>query len=176
MTRLFTRTFAAVFVMTAVITGCQEAEPAPPPAGAEAPGEPEPAPAARWESMGSGEGSALLLVQDGGEPQFQLTCLHSPARLVVDVAEFRPIGSEERLTLGVGDEAFALVADPTAPGPGVHAEGAVDPDLLTRLETTREISAVYGAQRFGPHPAPEPEALQAFVQTCRSLAEDGPGA
>ena len=84
---------------------------------------------------------------------------------------FKPIGSEERLTIGAGDDAFALVAmnvaDPNASL--VRATGPADEALLTAIASGRPISASYGAQHYGPIVAPPPALRRAFVDTCRKL-------
>lgn len=177
MTRLFARTFVSAFVMTTVLTGCQEAagpgeavDPRETEAAAETQTAPAVEPGLRWEAISSGEGQALVLMDAGDRPLLHLACLRDPARLTARVSDFQRIGSEERMTLGVGDEAFLLVADPMLEEPGVYAEGPIPEDLLARLPATREISAVYGAQRLGPHQPPEPAQAETFVAGCREIA------
>lgn len=170
MTRLFARSFLSAFAATLVLTGCQEAGTSQPPA---APPAEAPEPALRWESVSGGEGEALVLLDGGDRPLLHLACLDGPARMTARALEFRRIGSEERLTLGVGGEAFLLVADPMREDPGVYAEGPIEPDLLDRFLTTTEISAVYGAQQLGPHAAPEPAQRERFVAGCREIAGGG---
>lgn len=165
-------TFVAAFVMTAVLTGCgRPADPAAPAADPAAPAPaPGPAPIRQglsWQLVSSGEGSALALLDASGEPVMQWACMSGPARMIVRVQPFDPIGSEERLTIGVDDEAYALVAASTKPGPGVQAEGAVDEGLLQRLQTATSVGAVYGAQTLGPHIPPSREQAEAFARTCR---------
>lgn len=177
--RDFVRTFAAAFAATVVLTGCEPAADTPeaPEAadGPEAEAAPD-APQLRWEPIASGEGSALMLMDAGDVQVFHLACLSQPARVVVRVRDFTIVGSEERLTLGAGNEAFALVADTQSDEPGVSAEGAIDPMLLDHLARTTEISAVYGAQRAGPYNAPDAETLSNFVTACRDIAAGGVGA
>ena len=91
---------------------------------------------------------------------------------------FTPVGSEERLSFGSGGSVVALVADSRGDGRlgGVSAAGAVPADLAASI--AGPVSASYGAQRSGPHPAP-PEALaDAFVAACRPArsAPPEPGA
>ena len=86
--------------------------------------------------------------------------------LVIEAPGFEPIGSEDRLTLGAGDEAFAFVADLAAPGPGVTASGRAEADLFARMARGEPVSAVYGAQRIGPARAEARASLQAFVSHC----------
>lgn len=181
-TRDFARTFAAAFAATVVLTGCEQAAQTPEaPTAPEAPQTPETpatpdAPQLRWEPIASGEGAALMLVDAGDVQVFHLACLSQPARVVVRVRDFTIVESEERLTLGAGDEAFALVADTQSDQPGVSAEGAIDPMLLDHLARTTEISAVYGTQRAGPYQAPDAETLANFVTACRDIAAGGVGA
>jgi hypothetical protein len=167
-------TFVATFVATIVITGCSPAEKAEaPPAAAPAPEPAQPAPAPiqaglKWDVVSSGEGSALVLNDAAGEPVMQWACMSGPARLIVRVQPFNPIGSEERLSIGVDNEAYALVAASTKPGPGVQAEGEIFPDLLARLPTATSIAASYGAQTVGPHMPPSKDQADAFVAACRA--------
>jgi len=174
--RDFARTFAAFFAATVVLTGCDRAEDTPeaPPAP-ETPAAPE-APRLRWEPIASGEGSALMLLDQADNQVFHMACLSAPARMTVNVPGFTVIGSEERLTLGVDNEAFGLVADTLAEGPGVRAEAAIDPMLLDRLPRTEDISALYGTQQAGPYEAPDAETLANFVTACRDIAAGGGGA
>ncbi|SFS35026.1 hypothetical protein [Brevundimonas viscosa] len=113
----------------------------------------------------------LAFVDQAGEPRLLLDCLGGPRpALRASVAEFRKIGSEDRLTLGAGNEAFALVADLADPSPGVVASGAIDLDLLRRIGDRRPVSAVYGAQSVGPLRPADGMAPDGFVVRCRALA------
>lgn len=168
MTRLFTRSFLSVFAATLVLTGCGEADRAETPAPAPAA---EPGGDLRWEAVSGGEGEALVLLDGGDRPLLHLACLAGPPRLTARVLDFRKIGSEERMTLGVADEAFGLVADPMREDAGVYAEGAIDPGLLDHMLVTEDLGVVYGAQQLGPHPAPEPAQRERFVQACRRIAD-----
>lgn len=125
----------------------------------------------RWDSQASGAGFSLTLSGASGEPLLRLACVRDPALMTVEVEPFEPIGSEERLSLGVDDEPFVFVADPTAARPsGVQAEAPISEDLLKRLTTAREIRAVYGAQTLGPHMPPDSEATGRFVEVCREIS------
>ncbi len=87
-------------------------------------------------------------------------------------ATFKHIESEERLSVGAGGDAFALVAVAAegSGGPFVKATGPIEESLLAAIESGQPISASYGAQTFGPVEAP-PEAMRrAFADTCRKLA------
>ncbi len=115
----------------------------------------------------------LAFVDAGGTPRLLLDCLATPRPMLqATVAGFEKIGSEDRLTVGAGNEAFALVADLSAPGPGVVASGAVDRDLLRRIADGQPVRAVYGAQSVGPLQPADGIAPGGFVVRCRELAGD----
>jgi uncharacterized membrane protein len=134
---------------------------ADPAAGAKAPG--------GWDLHSSGEGVALVL---GGtdRPTIRLFCPAGGKNLVVNVPGFRPIGSEERLSFGSGGEAAALVADSRGDRQrgGVTGTGPVPDDLAALVGGP--LSASYGAQRSGPHPAPPQALSKAFASACREGA------
>jgi uncharacterized membrane protein len=90
--------------------------------------------------------------------------------LLVNVPAFRPIGSEERLSVGSGGEAVALVADTRGDRRrgGVSGTGRVPDGLLALLG--RKISATYGAQESGPHPVPPATLAHNFAGACRDGA------
>jgi len=137
---------------------------------------PAPSAAARW-AFGVGKNSVeMAWVTDAAtaEAPISLVCARGEGLMVVARA-FRPIGSEERLTLGAGDDAFALVAgnvaDPAATL--VRATAPADELLLTAIASGRPISASYGAQRYGPIAAPPQALRRAFADTCRRLNAAG---
>lgn len=140
----------------------------PPPAVPAAP-EPPAAPKAPAAPAGA---ERLAFVDESGKPRLLLDCLGGarPA-LRASVAEFEKIGSEDRLTIGAGNEAFALVADLSDPSPGVVASGAIDLDLLRRIGDGRPVSAVYGARSVGPLRPADGMAPDGFVVRCRALAD-----
>jgi hypothetical protein len=140
-------------------------------------GEPQPAAPAvgaieaglRWSAQLSGSEPVLTLFDAEDAPLLRIAC-EEPARMVLEVETFHPVGSEERLSFGVDGEPFVFVADPTADRrSGVQAEAPIMDDLLDRFESPREVSAVYGAQSFGPYIPPDPEMVQRFVAGCRQL-------
>jgi uncharacterized membrane protein len=142
--------------------------------GARAPA--APAPAARWDLQSSGEGIALVLLAAEGAATIRLFCPAGAGRLVVSVPGFRPVGSEERLSFGSGGAVVALVADPRgdAQRGGVTAAGDVPAEFPALVGGP--VSASYGAQRSGPHPAPPPDLARGFVAACRErTAATGPG-
>jgi uncharacterized membrane protein len=133
----------------------------------------EKAPAKGWDLQSSGEGTALVLAA-GDRPAIRLYCPAGGKKLLVNVPEFRPIGSEERLSFGSGGEAVALVADSRGDRQrgGVTGTGAV-PGALEAL-VGGPVSASYGAQRSGPHPAPPRALSSAFVAACREGSAPSP--
>lgn len=151
---------AAVAVLLLLPAGCDRPE-APSPADP-APVPAPPSPAAPPVSPGDGP---LAFVDAAGVPAAFLSCDAGEIRIVVP--GFRPIDSEDRLTIGTEGEAFALVADLTTPGQGVTASGAPDPDLLNRLERGESLFALYGRQSAGPLAAGSPAGLEALISTCR---------
>ncbi|HYD28318.1 hypothetical protein [Brevundimonas sp.] len=111
----------------------------------------------------------MVFVDATGAERLQLACRDGDPAFQITVPGFEPIGSEDRLTLGAGDEAFAHVADLAAPGPGVTGGGPIDSDLIARLARGEPVRAVYGAQSVGPLQAARPDALAAFTERCRGL-------
>ena len=128
--RTAARVFAFAFAATLVLTGCERAS-----APAEAPATPQPLPqnVRSWVLLEGEEGVAMALLGEGERQVLHLACLAGPPRMQVIASEFSVIASEERLTLGVADEAFGFVADTMREGPGVQAEAAIDPDSVRGL-------------------------------------------
>ncbi len=128
--------------------------------------EPIAADPAHWDMQSSGEGTALVVGDRAGETSLRIFCPAGSGKLLVNVPGFDPIGSEERLSFGQGGEAEALVADSSgdpARG-GVTGEGPVPKNLAELL--SGEVSASYGAQVSGPHPAPPAGLVTAFAGAC----------
>lgn len=172
--------FGLIATVALLLVACESPEVAadpPPPATAEAssPSSPSPFPSAfdigngsaeRWDLQSSGEGVALALLAAVGSATIRLFCSSGENRLLVNVRGFRPIGSEERLSFGSGGEAMALVADTRgdAQRGGVSGTGEI-PDNLAAL-AGGGLSASYGAQTSGPHPAPPRVLSRAFAAAC----------
>jgi uncharacterized membrane protein len=129
-----------------------------------------PAAAARWDLESSGEGTALVLNSTPRGTAIRLFCAARANRLLVNVPAFRPIGSEERLSFGSGGDALALVADPRGDRQrgGVSGTGAV-PSNLGEL-VAGPVSASYGAQTSGPHPAVPRDLAVRFATACAERA------
>lgn len=133
---------------------------------APAPGETTPAAAAAWDLQSSGEGTALVLPAAGGGTAIRLFCAAGQGRLLVNVPAFRPIASEERLSFGGSGDAVALVADVRGDRQrgGVSGTGAVPANLAALI--AGGVSASYGNQTSGPHPAPPANLARPFAAAC----------
>ena len=146
----------------------------PPIAAVGKPREPAPAPDRQpvWESVASGEGTALRLVATDGTIGMSLACLGRPVRLAVNVPTFEPVMSEDRFALGMGEEPVTLVANPyeQEARPGVTGEGPVPDNFEAFLEAADAVRAVYGAQQIGPYPAPPPSLKALLVEACAAVA------
>ncbi len=122
----------------------------------------------RWVLEPLAGGSAIALSSAEGQPVMRLSCAAKARTLSVQVPAFRRIGSEERLSLGSGAEVIALVA--AQPGNAgeteVSAKGALPANLAALV--AGPISASYGAQSSGPHPAPPQEMARSFVAACNA--------
>ncbi|HZW15112.1 MAG TPA: hypothetical protein VFF66_02535 [Brevundimonas sp.] len=111
----------------------------------------------------------MAYVDASGAERLTLACAADAPAFRITVPGFEVIASEDRLTIGAGEEAFAHAADLEAPGPGVTGGGPLDPDLIDRLARGEPVRAVYGAQSVGPLRAMQPAALPAFTERCRGL-------
>jgi len=127
---------------------------------------------AQWDMQSSGEGTALVVNDNAGKTVLRIFCPAGTGKLLVNVPGFEPVGSEERLSFGQGGEAEALVADSSGDSTrgGVTGEGPVPQTLGTLL--SGEVSASYGSQVSGPHPAPPANLVAAFVGACLDGASD----
>lgn len=148
-----------------LLGGCGSPQPAPPAdsnaAGADA------SVSSAWSLQSSDEGAALVISDAAGEDALRLFCPSGDGRLLVNVPGFEPIGSEERLSFGSGGNVVALVADTRGDSRrgGVSGTGAVPEELPALLSGS--VSAAYGAQTSGPHPAPPARLASAFVAACK---------
>jgi hypothetical protein len=143
--------------------GCEGRDQPPPPA----PPVEAPAPEGPWRLEASASaGSALVFSDADGVERLRLICRRGPAEFVAQAPDVAPIGSEERFTLGFGDELFTLVADVGSGLPFVEARGPLSPELIAALRSGRPVAANYGATNLGPHPAPAPELAGAFARAC----------
>ena len=139
-------------------------------AGEAPPSAPTPAPPSGWRLSSNGDGVSVELEQNG-TPVARFACLHSGREFQAQGFSLDPVGSEERLTVGAGEEAHALVADPGASVTGVQGSGPISPVLLEAIEAGGPLSLSYGAQTLGPLEGLNPDDQAAFVAGCRvSLA------
>lgn len=153
--------FAAAFLFACSGPPAVEETSAP---QAEAPEAPVP-PVPGWEKV-AGAGGTVLRLTDGRQSLLAITC--GPARLSVTAPSFRPVMSEDRFVLGLGDEPVTLVANPyeQEKGEGVTGEGPVPAGLGAWMEKASEVSALYGAQQAGPYPAPPPPLKASLAESC----------
>ena len=176
-------TFVATFVATLVLNGCAPpAEPAPkepaPPAGEPAPpaGEPGAPALGTWTNIQGEEGVGLMLTSTTGDGVLQIACLNKGPSMVVRVAAFEVVESEERLSFGVDNEPFVFVADTQNKAAGVEASGPISEDILARLQTAKSLSVNYGASNLGPMAPPSAEQAKTFADACRKVAGSGSSA
>lgn len=126
----------------------------------------------RWNLQSSGEGTALALLDASGGTVLRLFCAPGANQLLVNVPTFQPIGSEERLSFGGGGDAVALVADSGGDRRrgGVSGSGQPPTNLVDLL--SGRVSASYGAQTSGPHPAPQRAQARALAEACGERSPD----
>lgn len=126
--------------------------------------------AAQWELHRTAQESDLVLSPETGPALMRISCPSGSGRLVVNVPAFQPIGSEERMSLGSGGNVIALVADTNGDASlgGVTASGDV-PEQLDAL-LAGPISASYGSQTSGPHPAPSADLAAQQIDACKAGA------
>lgn len=161
---------AAILLTALVLTGCGPGAPAPKSAPdvvtAAVPG---PNGWAFAIGKNSVELAWMTQAMPGGSP-LRLICARGDGIMVV-AATLTPIASEERLSVGAGDEPLALVAvaAETPHGAVIRATGPADETFLTALETGGPIAVSYGAQHYGPLAAPAEAMRRAFADTCRKL-------
>lgn len=140
-----------------------------PATGAEPPASGGPA----WDVAVTEAGVSLRL---GAEKDIMhLSCTRNPAVMTAVVDGFKTVGSEERLTVGVGEDLFVFVADTAANRPpGVYAQAPISIPLLARLQKPGTLSAVYGAQDTGPLAQPPAKLVRQFAAACRRIAVETP--
>lgn len=126
----------------------------------------EPSQSGRWEIASSGEGDGLYFSQDGDARLVTLFCPADQKILIVNIPSFRPIGSEERLSVGARGVVTALVANTEGDRlrGGLSGQGAVPPELKTILSSGTSVS--YADQVLGPLKAVPSELVRTFVAGC----------
>lgn len=161
---------ALILLGTLALTACDA--PAPEPSSA-----PPVAPAATPDPNGwafaIGKNSVELAWMTDTMPDaapLRLVCARDSG-IMVEALTLTPIASEERLSIGVGDEPLALAAAPaqTRRGPVIRATGPADEAFLTALAAGGPVAVSYGAQHYGPVASPSEAMRRAFADTCRKL-------
>lgn len=105
-----------------------------------------------------------------GKVAIRLICPKGDGRLLVNVPAFRPIGSEERFSLGSGETIMTLVADTNGDqGRGGVTAVAPQPGEIKQL-LSGQLRASYGAQNGGPYPAVPEDVQRPFVRACSDSA------
>ncbi len=119
-----------------------------------------------WSLSVTGGGLAIIHAPAGKE-DLRIYCAVD-GRIGAQAPTLKPIASEERFSLGAGNEAHVLVADPAAGA--VVAEGPMNDALIATLGGGQPISASYGAQTLGPFAAPPEDLRNTFAANCRQRA------
>lgn len=120
----------------------------------------------------SGEGSGLFLTgmeaAVADRPVVHFFCPKGVKRLLVNIPTFKPVASEERLSIGAGGTAAVLIADPGGDRQrgGVSGEGPIPDDLPLILRAPAGVGVAYGAQTIGPLPAIPADMVQDFIDAC----------
>lgn len=118
--------------------------------------------------VSSGEGDGLFFgVIEGEAGALHIFCPREGG-IIVNVNAFKPVGSEERLSIGSGETVVALVADPAGDmlRGGVSGAGPVPGELLALLSGREGVGASYGSQTVGPLPSVPQDTARAFVGGC----------
>lgn len=154
------------------LAACQERAAHPEPAPA-APAQAPPAaeqPAERWSLQASAAAGAAVILSDASGERLRIACRRNPADLFVSAPALTPIGSEERLTLGAGDELAVLVVEQGLPeGAPLQAVGAMSPAWVEAMAAGRPVAVSYGAQQVKAPELPA-DVRAAFAQGCREAA------
>lgn len=121
-----------------------------------------------WRSATNDEGDALSYTDASNNMRILLSCATGSGKLLVNVSSFKPVASEERLSIGSGGVTAALVADPNreSVGGGVTAIGGVPTNLSTLLPADAGLTINYGNQNVGPLPAIPAEMATEFEEGC----------
>ena len=110
----------------------------------------------------------LVMHDEEGKQLLRLGCSAGPpVELMARFGGFEPIGSEERLSLGLGEEIVTMVAQVSgAAGPGLIATTRYSAAIAADLEEAGSISASYGTQTFGPVGPPRAEQIGELLTAC----------
>ncbi len=141
--------------------------PAPPPIAAPPVETATPA-ADEWQASASGEGDSLQFASKESGARILLFCAAGSEKLLVNMSDFKPVSSEERMTIGSGGTVATLVAASAGDKlrGGVSGEAAIPRDLGKILGGGAGVSVNYGKQNAGPFPAIPGEMAARFEEGC----------
>lgn len=133
--------------------------------------EPEPTPAATALPPAAGDWTfepetaegRRLIFHIGQADEVIIAC--RDANMLIEVRDFRVIGSEDRLTVGAGGNATPLVADIELNEDGVVATGPKDNALVGVLSLGQPIGLSYGASQRTLPPVPA-DLARVFSDAC----------
>ena len=115
-----------------------------------------------WQIDTSARGARLAYAEERDDPIVLLTCVGD--RLIVRLENVAPITSEERLTIGSGDLAVALVADANSGMPSIAGRGPVPENFETMLE--QGFAAAYGSYSTGVLPPVPADSIARWRASC----------
>ncbi|WP_114954034.1 hypothetical protein [Sphingosinicella terrae] len=123
-----------------------------------------------WEAAAGSDGATLYLPAPDGGRAVTFFCPRGSGDLLVNVTEFHPVESEERMSVGSGGTVVVLVADTAGDGErgGVSGRSVVPAELEAILGGGEGIAINYGAQNSGPHPRPPAALGRRFAAGCRA--------
>lgn len=159
------------------LAGCQKKDEAPPPVQtSEGTATPTPVtdpatpdqPKAYWRSASNEEGDSLRYTDAATNNTVVLACPTGSGKFYVNVTNFTPVSSEDRMSIGNGGIVTALVADPnreTNAG-GMTGVAPVPTDLSKLLPGEAGLSVSYGNQKLGPLPPVPAEMAAIFEEGC----------
>ncbi len=118
-----------------------------------------------WTVEPTPDGGARMTAADSTGPILQMTCTDPGAPFVVHALRFTPIPGNLAFAFGTDSASYRFAVDPTAPGPGVTASGALPYNLVTSLLSDGAVYGVYGDQTIGPLVLPGDRADD-FAAAC----------
>ncbi|WP_142847138.1 hypothetical protein [Telmatospirillum sp. J64-1] len=125
----------------------------------------------RWEMAVDGGDVVARLIGADGLPVMSIACLAGTGELSVHVPGFTRIPSEDRLSIGFGDDSIALAVDLRSPVPGVTGSQTLSRDILAQIRSASMIGALYGTQFTGLHPAPDAADVERWAGSCAGTIE-----
>ena len=159
------RNVYSILAAALLVTGCEQAPSGSGPVQSGTPAGPLQARAMHWAQQSPGQ---LALIDANGDAAFRIICPDGGGRIAINVPAFQPIGSEERLSFGSCGSVVALVAATSGDKVrgGVTGEGAIPDDLRGIL--SGPVSASYGSQVSGPHPALPADMIAFELEACEA--------